>query len=675
MVAWLLAHPGVRRPALVVAVLQGLSAVAVCAAPQASAATNGSVLNWTGLRDSYGVPIGDYYLAVAALPEQLTVAGPDVGWNPDTWTQWMVHAMEVMTVRLTAMHILTAEAGLFIGLVALALWLMKLTVSTYWLTVIGEIARAVTQAVIQVTTTLGVLLIAVPLGVCCGALTAMRGETGRGWTMIGIALTLPALSIAVFADPAGLMYGPDGLLAFARSIGYSVASAATHNGTLGGGGVDTLTASLITHTVREPLQLWNFGHVVDNVAGCGPAWSAAVTRGAPDGPIDAMAACGNTAAVTYAQHLDGTNIWVGLVFVTAAGLLGLFMVASGWAVLKVSVKAVWTTVILLPSLWLGAVPGAPQRRALDVVWQFFRHGVEVLVYIVFVSVIGLAVERLVSQPLPAELGGANPFAHTLVMAGASVAALLLLRHVRADLAGRPAGRGLFGRATDVAVGMGVHAAVGGAGAAVLGGVRGIGGRGGGRGEMTPWEQLDAQAADAPAVHGGPQRGFDPVPEPVRAGRGGGDVIPGASPSGDSGGTGGFSFSGGGVEGRTATRTTPVTVPAADAASTWRAPRGRRPGGRHGSVGEPATRGAPESHWDSGDGVDDAVAVPPIAESHYPGSAPPPVEPPPEDFEPPPDLPIPGAGAAAAPDARPGDEPPANVNPITDDTEPRAQDHR
>ena len=118
--------------------------------------------------------------------------------------------------------------------------------------------------------------------------------------------------------------------------------------------------------------------------------------GRPDGPIQAMAACGDRAAVAYAQHLDGTNIWVGLVFVAAAALLGLFMVVSGWAVLKVSVKAIWTTVILLPTLWLGAIPGAPQRRAAEVVWQFFRHGIEVLVYIVYVSVIGLAVERIVA---------------------------------------------------------------------------------------------------------------------------------------------------------------------------------------------------------------------------------------------------------------------------------------
>jgi hypothetical protein len=497
---------------VLLAVVHALTVVAVCAAPRAGAAPNSVVLNWTGLRDSYGVPIGDYYLAIASVRDQIAATTPDVGWNPDSWMAWMTHALGGIMASLAAANILTAEAGLFIGIVALALWLMKVTVSTYWLTVIGDIARAVAGAVIQVTTALGLVLLAVPIGVFAGAVTVKRGEVGRGWTMIGIALTMPAASVAVFDDPAGLMYGPNGLQAFGRRVGFSVASAATHNGALGGAGqVDTLTASLITHTVREPLQLWNFGHVVDGVGGCGAAWSAAVSSGAPDGPIRAMTACGDRAAVAFAQHLDGSNVWVGLVLVVAAGLLGLFMVVSGWAVLRVSVKAVWTTVILLPSLWLGAIPGAPQRRAADVVWQFFRHGIEVLVYIVFVSVIGLAVERIVSAPLPAELGGTNPFAHVLMMGGVAVVALLLLRHIRADLSGHAGGGGLLRQATSVAVGMGMTAAIGGAGAAAVRGVRGLRRPAGSRTEMTPWERLESEANNAAAVHGSPQPGFDPVP--------------------------------------------------------------------------------------------------------------------------------------------------------------------
>ena len=516
---WYATHPRWGRPALPFAVLQGLSIVAVGVAPRATASTNAAMLNFTGLSDSYGVPIGDYYLAVASVTDQITQAGPSVTANPGSWAAWSVHTAGILLSCITVATALTIEAGLFVGIVALALWVMKITVSTYWLTVIGSIARAVAGAVVAVTTQTGLLLLAVPVGVLIGVATVKRGEAGRGWTMILIALTLPALSVAVFADPAGEMYGPDGLLAFGRRVGFSVAEAATHNGSLAGGQVSALTASLITHTVREPLQLWNFGHVVDRVDGCGAAWSAAVRGGVPDGPITAMATCGDRAAVTYARHLDGTNVWIGMVFVLAALLLAAFMVVSGWAVLKVSVKAIWTTVILLPTLWLGAVPGAPQRRAVDVVWQFFRHGVEVIVYITYISVIGLAVQRIVADPLPAALDGGSPFAHVLMMGAVSVVALILLRHVRAEVSGRHREPGVIGRGADVAVGMGMHAAVGGVGSAALSGAKGLRGRFPGGRPPTPWEQLDRAADDAATVHGSPQPGVDPVPNAP------GDVAP------------------------------------------------------------------------------------------------------------------------------------------------------
>jgi hypothetical protein len=626
---WCLDHPRLGRPALMVAAVQALAIIAVCAAPQASASTNSMVLDWTGLRDSYGVPIGDYYLAIASVREQIAAMATGLSWNPDTWMAAMSHVLASVMTGLAAANILTAEAGLFIGIVAMALWLLKVTVSAYWLTVIGEIARAIAGAVIQVTTALGLLLLAVPIGVFAGAVTVKRGEAGRGWTMIGIALTLPAASVAIFDDPAGLMYGPDGLLAFARRVGFSVASAAIHNGALAGsagaGQVDTLTASLITHTVRELLQLWNFGHVVDRVGGCGAAWSAAVSRGRPDGPIQAMAGCGDRAAVAFAQHLDGTNIWVGLVFVAAAGLLAVFIVVSGWAVLKVSVKAVWTTVILLPTLWLGAIPGAPQRRAADVVWQFFRHGVEVLVYIVYVSVIGLAVQRIVSAPLPAELGGTNAFAHVLMMGGVAIVALLLLRHIHADLSGRPGGGGLFRQATGVAVGMGMTAAFGAAGSAAMAGARKMGRRSGSGSELTPWEQLEAASNTAAAVHGAPQRGFDPVPAgeasggPPRGGGAGGEgsgaVAREPSASADVAGLG---------------EPVAVAVMSDGGGSVVESPRRRgRPPAR-GPAAQPDTTSVASTPTEI-----DVPAVPPMTESDDPEPIPPPEhEPPPYDDEPP-----------------------------------------
>ena len=644
---WYLTHPRWGRPALLVVVLQALSITAVCAAPQASAATNASILNFTGLKDTYGVPIGDYYLSLASVRDQITQAGPDVGWNPESWMNWFAHTLWIMMSSVSIANWLTAEAGLFIGIIALALWVMKITVSAYWLTVIGEIARAIATAVIQVTSQIGLLVLAVPIGVFAGVTTIRRGEAGRGWTMILVALTMPALSVAVFADPAGMMYGQDGLLAFGRRVGFSVAEAATHNGSAGG--PDALTASLITHTVREPLQLWNFGHVVDRVGSCGAAWSAAVRTGVSDGPVKAMAACGDRSAVVYAQHLDGSNLWTGAVFVFAAVLLGVFMVVSGWAVLKVSVKAIWTTAILLPSLWVGSVPGAPQRRALDVVWQFFRHGIEVMVYIIFVSVIGLAVERIVANPLPAELGGTNPFAHVLMMGAVSMVAFMLLRHIRADLSGMPRGhRGMVGRAADVAVGMGMHAAVGGAGSAAVAGAKGLRGRFGNRG-ATPWERQDQAADNAAAVHGPPQPGVDPVPNTT------GDAAVGVSQAGDSGppsttapqGTPPQADGGGGAATVAAPAPEPGQLSGGAAAvapildgltrplssrERQRAPQPAPPAPLDPSAGAALT-GGPAS---AATGADQPTPVAPITEAAYSNGEPLPPEPPPDDAPPPPD---------------------------------------
>jgi hypothetical protein len=526
---WLITHPRIARPVRVVGWLQLLACVAVGTAPQASASTNAVVLNWTGLHDSYGVPAGDLYLSLASVADQLAHTGPDASaLDPTTWWPWMMHGLTVLFDSFAAANILTAEVGLAVGIFTLAMWVFRLTISTYWVTVLGELARAITTAVLSVTARWGLVAITVPIGVFMGVLAIRRGERGRGATLIMLALFLPALAVSVFSDPAGLMYGPNGLLQFGRRMAFSTAQAATHGGPISGGGfsgqVDTLTSSLITHVLREPLEVFNFGHVVDRVGGCGPLVSSAWKHGAQDGPITALAQCGDNAAVQYAQNLDGTNVLGGLVLLIAASLFGWFMVSAGASVFMVSVKAIYTTAKLLPSVFAGGIDGAAREHAKSTVWQYFKHPLEAMVYITFVSVMGLAIERLISRPLPAELGGANPFAHVLMTGAASLVALYLLRHIRADLSGSRPGRGVVGRAGDVALGLGMHAALGGAGTAAVGGVRGVSGL---LPTKTPWEKIDEQAAvaDPQQILGPAQDGFDPVPAGL-------DVSP--LPSGDAG---------------------------------------------------------------------------------------------------------------------------------------------
>ena len=599
---WLLRHPRVRRPLIVLAWLQLLAATATGTAPGATAATNAVVLNWIGLHDNYGVPIGDFYLALASIQDQLTQGGPDGQvWDPTTWAPWMMHGLKVMYTNFTAANILTAEAGIFVGIIALSLWVMRLTISTYWLTVFGELAKAVSTAVITVVTQWGLVGITVPVGVFVGVLAIRRGEAGRGATMILLAILMPALALSVFSDPAGMMYGPNGLLVFGRRMGFSTAQAVTHNGAISAGGftgqVDTLTSSLITHVVREPLQVFNFGHVVDRAPGCAMQYSAALQQGVSDGPVKAMARCGDLAAVHYAQNLDGTNVFVGLVMVIAAALFGWFMISSGASVFMVSVKAMYTTAKLLPSVFAGGISGAAQEHAKATVWRFFKHPLEAMVLITFVSVMGLAVERLISRPLPAELGGTSPFAHILIMGGASLTALYLLRHIRADLDGHHPGRGMLGRAADVALGMGMHAALGGVGSAAMGGVRGLRGSG-----KTPWERLDAQAAANPEeTLGAPQDGFDPVPNPTDSTPGEPGEAPTAAPAGPGPASGGPEPLG--APDSAAQGIDPLTNTAATAAAAaLRPPRrpepARRSAGRSSAAGPPVLDAEQaETTWD------------------------------------------------------------------------------
>lgn len=99
------------------------------------------------------------------------------------------------------------------------------------------------------------------------------------------------------------------------------------------------------------------------------------------------------------------------------------------------------------------------------------------------------------------------------MGGVALAALMLLRHIRTDVSVRRSGGGLWRQASSVAVGMGMTAALGGAGTVAAQGIRGLGRRSDSRCETEPWDRMDTEAG---IVHGAPHTGFDPVPALLNA---------------------------------------------------------------------------------------------------------------------------------------------------------------
>jgi hypothetical protein len=272
-----------------------------------------------------------------------------------------------------------------------------------------------------------------------------------------------------------------------------------------------------------------------------------------------------------------------------------------------------------------------------VVWQFFRHGIEVLVYVVFVSVIGLAIERIVAQPLPAQLGGNNPFAHVLMMGACCVAAVALLRHVRRDLASaQPQQRGMLSRAGDVALGMGMQAAVGGVGGAAISGVKGLKSRLG-QGPRPPWEQLETGAGSASGALGEPRPGFNPVPGPQD---GSGATSGSGTPAAPDGGArvGGEADSGGATSPRESAAVSSVSPIVVSVGQQSVRRSGRAAGG--GPRGSAVQTEGSSSVDSSGNTSGPAGSIPPItwATTGYGEDVPPNLEPPEAEPGPPDDGP-------------------------------------
>jgi hypothetical protein len=86
---------------------------------------------------------------------------------------------------------------------------------------------------------------------------------------------------------------------------------------------------------------------------------------------------------------------------------------------------------------------------------------------------------------------------------------------------------MLGRGADVAVGMGMQAAIGGVGGAAVGGAKALRARAGQQ-SRSPWEQLEDGAAAGVGVLGAPRPGFVPVPGGFDGGRRAADGVAGAT---------------------------------------------------------------------------------------------------------------------------------------------------
>ena len=397
---WLADHPRARRTLVTMTLTYTLSFVALLCAPNAVAAGGSAALGWTGLRDNDGVPIAFYFLSMVSAREAATNNGQDISMiDPSTWMPWMAAAMERAVDNATAAWWLGMIAGTFIFIMAAALWFLRFALSTGWLVAIATFGLPLYNAVASLVSSMMLAPIAITVCVTVAGYHILRGHPGRGWAMLGTALVLTVLLATVFSDPIGDLYSEHGLLALGRGTGLEIAQAATGapfaSGTSLDAKLDALMANVVTAGVRHPLQVLNFGMVVDDVGGCRQAWNSAITSaGGVDGPgpAHAMANCGAPQALAYAQRLGGSDATIGLLLVLVAIVVAFFYFYVGLSAMLVGIKSLYFGILVGPSFLIGMLGfGRALAFAKHCGTELFMHVVQLMVFEVYLAVSAIGI--------------------------------------------------------------------------------------------------------------------------------------------------------------------------------------------------------------------------------------------------------------------------------------------
>lgn len=311
-----------------------------------------SALGWMtsyGVKDSSGIPISDYFIAVDKGNAINLLSGGDKKNN------------------LALAPILEIEYGIFKITNQVALWILGYGLSFKWLDFIASPFLKLGEAMENFTHSIGLISLALVIAAGIAALAIVRGHISKAAYQVVSALVAVALMTTVFAHPVGMLLGSDGYLAKARDVGISVADGLTSStgGSAAGDQpqITKLQAALADSFVRKPTQILNFNQVADN-AGCKSVWEAGIRGKNPDKLKDAIAKCGgNGKDMKYAaDHLTGDRL------ATAAllTLLSLMLLAFGcYLVGKIvlSVILALTNAVILVVVGLGGTMVGPLQAS------------------------------------------------------------------------------------------------------------------------------------------------------------------------------------------------------------------------------------------------------------------------------------------------------------------------
>lgn len=428
LAAWLYTRPRIRRAWFMVQAIWGGSLLAVATAPTATADTLGAAWSFTGLHDSYGVPIGQHFVSLPPLMQMIGFNGPEFGVDPSSWAPAIMSSLNTSLTYAQLNIFLAWETAFLIGVCSVGIWLIKFALGVLWLAWLGAIASPIVDTMKAMITRMhlfegGILISIVVGGILC---LTMGFSTGIGIILGGFVALL--LFWLLLRDPAGELISDNGILGIGRSLGFSLAQGVVHNGPVAAGGtsaqLDTLTSWMVDVLVRDMVQLVNFGQLVDDIPGCASVYNAALLSGGD--AAQAVKTCAPN-AYAHALHLDATT--AGLFFIINCLVLLILWSLDymGIEAFRVGFKAFWNLFIVVPAVAIAAFPGPPRQFAKKAAGRMLLHGAEMMAATAGLGILVLIMASVTRGTLPGTIGMTAPLAKVLVMVLLAVVGALAFR--------------------------------------------------------------------------------------------------------------------------------------------------------------------------------------------------------------------------------------------------------
>ncbi|MBF6175224.1 hypothetical protein [Nocardia blacklockiae] len=323
----------------------------------------GSALGWTHVADSSGVEAANYLFA--------TDHGGIL--SPGNTALSVVIGLEFAGWKI---------------IVVTAIWLIGYALSFQWLNLLAKPLLAVGHSLTGQLATPMMLVTAATIGAVCVAWFVARGFYSKATMQVVTMLMVAVLGPIFLAEPLADVLSSDGWLSQGRDLGISVAAGLNGDDTRDPTHlVATMQATLTDNTARRPLQVWNFGHVIDERPACRAAWSAAVASGSEERVKGGIQACGDYAARASMDNPNFEQIATGLLLLISGAILLLFGAVLALKVIRSALDTVYHGLMSIFGFAAGGfVYGPTQTFLIRNVVDSFVAALRMTVYTIFLGV-------------------------------------------------------------------------------------------------------------------------------------------------------------------------------------------------------------------------------------------------------------------------------------------------